>query len=215
MSNNFYPCLKCNKNVVNDAIECSLCLAWSHRSCAKLSKKELQLLSFDDNYWYCKDCIAVFPYSSIDEDEFSFIHSQLDYDDDFLYLMNHCKSIEADHNKRCENKSSGFDNKFDPNENFLDAIENTCSYYTQSEFIDKKIGSKNLSIVHFNARSLKNNFESLNTYLRSLDYKFDIIAISESWLCDNDIIDEYEIEDYNMVYMNRKKQTWRWCCSFY
>ena len=31
----------------------------------------------------------------------------------------------------------------------------------------------------------------------------DIIAINESWLCDNDIIDDYEIENYNMVHMNR------------
>ena len=88
------------------------------------------------------------------------------------------------------------------NKNFLDTIENVCSYYTQSEFIDKKISSKHLSVIHFNVRSLKNNFESLNTYLSSLNYKFDIIAISESWLCDNDVIDEYEIENYNMIHVN-------------
>ena len=138
MSNTLYPCLQCNKDVVNDAIECSLCLSWSHRSCAKLSKKDLQLLSRDGNYWYCTDCISVFPYSSIDEDEFTYLHSQADYDEDFLYLMNHCKSIEADHNKKFETESSGFDNKIDPNLNLLDTIENVCSYYTQPEFVDKK-----------------------------------------------------------------------------
>ena len=36
-----YPCIKCQKDVYDDANECSLCLKWEHRHCAKLSKNSL------------------------------------------------------------------------------------------------------------------------------------------------------------------------------
>ena len=111
MSEASYPSLKCNKNVSSDAIECYLCLSWSHRTCAKLTKKELELLSINDNYWYCNECLAVFPYIEVDEDEFIYIHSNVGASDNFLNLLYHCKSIQADHNETLENDKSAFDKK--------------------------------------------------------------------------------------------------------
>ena len=111
MSKVSYPCLKCNKNVLSDAIECSLCLAWSHRTCAKLSKKELQLLSRNEHYWYCYECSIIFPYQMIDDDEFVYIHSNLDSTNDFLCLLNHCKSIQADQDEKLDNDNCLYDSK--------------------------------------------------------------------------------------------------------
>ena len=57
-----YPCVKCKKHVVSDAIECSICNSWCHRVCAKMSKKELNVFSKYDLYWYCIDCMNLFPF---------------------------------------------------------------------------------------------------------------------------------------------------------
>ena len=65
-----FPCLKCGKEVVNDAIECTLCRAWTHRNCAKLSKAQLYKLSMNDCYWFCLKCKDLFPFTNVPEDEF-------------------------------------------------------------------------------------------------------------------------------------------------
>ena len=36
-----FPCITCKKEVIDDAIECSICKQWCHRKCSKLSKKQL------------------------------------------------------------------------------------------------------------------------------------------------------------------------------
>ena len=62
--------------------------------------------------------------------------------------------------------------------------------------VTKKYG---LSFIHFNCRSLKSNFVNLHSYLQTLKQKFDIIAISETWLNDNDNITDFCIENYEIV----------------
>ena len=59
-----YPCTECIQNVLIDAIECSLCLCWTHRKCAKLTKKEMKKLDTNDEYWYCRKCKQGFPFVS-------------------------------------------------------------------------------------------------------------------------------------------------------
>ena len=41
--------------------------------------------------------------------------------------------------------------------------------------------SLNFSLIYFNARSLKTNFDNVKSYLRNLGKKCHIIVISESW----------------------------------
>ena len=43
--------------------------------------------------------------------------------------------------------------------------------------------------MHLNIHSIQLNIEELRTFLRALDYMFDIIAISESKLKDNPKVD--------------------------
>ena len=68
-----YPCLACKKEVIYDAIECSLCKTWVHRQCAKISKKELKKFASPDCNWYCFSCKDVFPYTNIWDEEFNFL----------------------------------------------------------------------------------------------------------------------------------------------
>jgi len=57
-------------------------------------------------------------------------------------------------------------------------------------------------LIHFNSRSLQSNFEAIQDYLNQFKSKFNIIAISETWLKD-DKIHEFDINGYEMFYTNR------------
>ena len=68
-----------------------------------------------------------------------------------------------------------------------------------------KTNNKSLSIIHFNARSLKKNFHSIAIYLKNCGIKFDIIAISENWVKENDI-NYYNINNYQVTHLVREKK---------
>ena len=64
-----YPCAICSKNVANDSIQCDICGFWVHRTCAKLTKKQLTQKNNPLNYYYCANCSNGFPFMQIDNDE--------------------------------------------------------------------------------------------------------------------------------------------------
>ena len=65
----------------------------------------------------------------------------------------------------------------------------TCSYFSCEDFVNAKIeASKNFSILHLNIHSIQCHVEELRVLLHALDFKFDIVAISESKLkCESQI----------------------------
>ena len=66
----------------------------------------------------------------------------------------------------------------------------TCQYFSCDEFVDAKIeAQKNFSILHLNIHSIQLHIEELRVLLHALNYKFDVIAISESKLKDEPKID--------------------------
>ena len=77
---------------------------------------------------------------------------------------------------------------FEPNQQSdfaLNGIFIVSKYYSTEQFTAKfKHTSKIFSLLHVNSRSLKKNFESLETMLYTLDnFPFSIIlGITETWL---------------------------------
>ena len=66
----------------------------------------------------------------------------------------------------------------------------TCSYFSCDDFVNAKIeANKNFSILHLNIHSIQRHVEELRVLLHALDYRFDIIAISESKLKNDPQID--------------------------
>ena len=66
----------------------------------------------------------------------------------------------------------------------------TCNYYDVDEFRNCKFSSdRNVSIMHLNIHSVQAHIEELNTLLSTLNHTFDIIAISESKLNRDPIVD--------------------------
>ena len=60
---------------------------------------------------------------------------------------------------------------------------NFCKYYDLDKFSKAKFKSEqNLSILHLNIASLQYHIDDLKILIQSLDFKFDILAISESKL---------------------------------
>ena len=83
----------------------------------------------------------------------------------------------------------------DPVNNHYNYIFPNCKYYSNHDFTTsvRNHTRAGLSLIHFNARSLSSNFKLIADYLTGLRYKFDIIAISKTWL-NMHTQDDYELE---------------------
>ena len=85
--------------------------------------------------------------------------------------------------------------KFDPDEEIKD--NSSFSYYTSNnlrKLKDRFKNSKTFSLMHTNIESLNCNFEKLQYLIKDIDYKFDIIALTETW--NNEKINIF----FNLVY---------------
>ena len=52
------PCLSCKEEVSDVGIGCSRCAKWSCLACAKISKKQYEVIGTIQNYhWYCEKCL--------------------------------------------------------------------------------------------------------------------------------------------------------------
>lgn len=63
-----------------------------------------------------------------------------------------------------------------------------------------KNNGDSINIIHLNIRSLNHNFEEFLILLESLDTKFDIIILTETWRLDD--LDIFNIKGYNIFYSN-------------
>lgn len=99
----------------------------------------------------------------------------------------------------------GFEQDLDPENNFLNNINNNCCYYSDDQFNMNIKSDYGLSIVHFNSRSLYGNFLYIKEYLTHLNNPFQVIAISETWLTSEKGVD-HELNGYELNYVNRENK---------
>ena len=59
-----------------------------------------------------------------------------------------------------------------------------------------------MSFTHFNARSLKTNFHKIKDYILELNVKFDIIAITETWI-ETSLINDFNLNNYDAFHITR------------
>ena len=78
-------------------------------------------------------------------------------------------------------KNYVFEKDVDPDDNY--DVNTKCNYFTNSQFTEMYSNSRfnGMSIIHFNSRSLKANFQMIKEYLEELDMYFDVIAMTETW----------------------------------
>ena len=57
-------------------------------------------------------------------------------------------------------------------------------YYLEDDFnklVNKESLKSNCSLLHVNARSIYKNITQFTDYLKDINYKFSVLAISETW----------------------------------
>ena len=84
---------------------------------------------------------------------------------------------------------------------------NQCKYYVEDSFsslVDKPI---QFSLIHLNIRSLRKNSEALTSYISSLNFHFDVNALTETWLKEKDDVNSFELPDYHKpIFLNRPNE---------
>lgn len=98
-----------------------------------------------------------------------------------------------------------FECNIDPNNNFFNTISTRSGYYTDEQFIKSENIQKGLSFIHFNAQSLKANFDKIWDYITALNTPFDIISISGTWL-DSEDWSDIELNGHDVIYRNRQNK---------
>ena len=114
----------------------------------------------------------------------------LDIDDNFVDLFDNCSSLNFEPFTFTDNKGYFVTDKADPDEHFYKHMSTNSLYYTEEQFKHKFAAPKeegaNFSIIPFNCRSLLSNYNKLKDSITALDFQFDVIALSETWLIDTE-----------------------------
>ena len=118
-------------------------------------------------------------------------------------LLSKCRDFEFQSIRNTDFSKCNFDKNVNPDVNFYSELSQESSYITDDTFVIKTQKIEGFSLIHFNCRSIKSCFEDLKDYLVSLQRHFEVICISESWLKNDDNINDYMLDNYDMVYRNR------------
>ena len=176
-----FPCSSCEKNVNNNhrAIQCDIC-----DKCNFLNNKDYDNLKKSDDPFFCIKCYeTILPFCKLTDKEFiiSIINGVTGFNNeteiDFLppSQMNTILELNNFINQKLNSLSDNKENEED------DTSPINCIYYNIDEFTKANFNpSKSFSILHLNIHSVKRHIEELKIIINLLNFKFDVIALSES-----------------------------------
>ena len=185
-------CNVCQKIVhkVDSAIPCPCCMCLIHQSCSKLKNKEIQDHKNNRNAWECPTCYSdKFPFMLADDVDLHMLTFNSNWkcqcktktpkflpspvSNEYKLILNRYES-----NDKADLYLEDFDENFD----LYHSLKPDFKYYETHDFHTMKDGVKNtFSVFHTNIRSLPYNGENLHNLLASLEFKFDVVALSETW----------------------------------
>ena len=184
------PCGICFRPVAfnHKAIVCDICEKWIHIKCNKLDDKDYKHFQDDinrDENFFCINCLAdSIPFSKLNNNEFGVsvkkgIINSDDIDTNFV-PSDFQKHVFDQLNRDINNNA--FDLDTDDNssgEDIVPAIN--CQYYSIDEFSAANFNpNKSFSILHLNIHSIELHIEEFRIILEMINFKFDIICITES-----------------------------------
>ena len=136
------------------------------------------------------DLDVCFPFGGIDDSEFRTLFSSKYLTEDLLSSL--CNS-DISNETIAENE-------------FIDETLNAIpiKYYMSSQFnaITDDSTATSLSMIHFNARSMFQNFDQIHTYLSTIKHQFSLIGISETWISSSSPA-SFTLEGYKFVHVDR------------
>ena len=158
--------------------------------------------------WYCPCCVqAIFPFNHPDDDD--------DFYSAVIEGMLDCSFRLQEINNKIFTPfeiNDSFDTPFadiDPDYQYYTKFHQNgnlnCDYYFEDKFRSKldKTYESQLSLFHLNIKSISKHYDELELYLKSLDFKFSFIGLSETWLDDNKE-EFYDLNGYSSVNRYRK-----------
>ena len=179
-------CSKCLKRILSheNSIKCGLCQQYIHVNCLPIyNEEDIEYARNPNNNWSCISCLkSLFPYNSVENNndiQREINHTENQYDITLLdeMIINPFDIDEVNN-----------DDDLDPDNNYFIPTYNqslsSCKYYN-IESLNKIIETKEnptLSIYSHNIRSLPKNSRALNSFLNIIDHKFNIVALTETWL---------------------------------
>ena len=201
-------CLSCSKRLLSHSktISCKSCTSKCHLNCISVNEFEISSIK-SDNDWFCTKCICDnLPFVNILEDSDFY---------DALFLKDHFEISWDKLYDRLFNPFTLSDDMahdplgdVDPDQNFYTDMaiysHSLCKYYSENSF--NELVEANLlqldnifSLFHVNTRSVPRNFTHLIDYLECLNFVFNFIGITETWLADHNFnlygIDGYHFEE--------------------
>ena len=202
-------CNKIGEHV--DSIFCDVCFHWVHRKCIKnLSHTEYESLCDIETDWYCPPCQQnIFPFYNLDDDDYIFCCNNFYFNmsPDAKTICRNLINLEFDvfHNKLDKLNSNISDiEDIDPDKhlNFTD----NCKYIVEpKDNIFESLNNNEINIIHINIRSICENFEALQRFLSEFNYKFDVIALSETWLKSKFNIEDYALDGYKTPHLQNRE----------
>ena len=79
-------------------------------------------------------------------------------------------------------------------------INHNSAYFSEDKFKMKfSLNHNAFSLIHFNARSLPQNFDKIVDYLDLLKFPFSVIGITETWITNDCDLSFYNIENYKFL----------------
>ena len=186
---------KCNccSNLVaqpNSAIPCPSCKCLIHQSCSKLKRREIDQMKKLSNIWECPACTSdKYPYAKSDDIELHLDSFNSNWSGSSLFKpQRYIPSPTSDEFKLILNRDDDYKyneaylEDFDENFETYHSLKPDFKYYETEEFITMKDkASDSFSLLHTNICSLQYNGDNLQTLLAKHEFKFDVIALTETW----------------------------------
>ena len=174
--------IACNHNF----ILCSACHKKIHIKCNGLNKYDHKKYQKSvDKIHFCMNCLKNnMPFSSLNDNEFYIavtkgVLNSKNSEPSFT-PSDYQKRIIEQFNWTINNNAFDLDAGSEENEEEIIPALN-CNYYSIEEFSSAKFSSsKNFSVLHYNIHSIERHIDEFRLALDVLNYKFDIICISES-----------------------------------
>jgi len=129
---------------------------------------------FKSTNWICYYCLgSALPFNHyVDDDEFTHEINQLFQDQTVSFTKLQSLHINPFNINNLDKDNDHNMNDYPDNGNI-----DSCNYLLSDDFNDKFTNiNSNFSLIHFNARSLKKNFDSITDYLLTLNHNFSVIG---------------------------------------
>ena len=187
---------KISKNKKIKCFPCSSCNCLVHRKCTNLPLSHMNSMSKNDILrWECAKCyMDKFPFGETSNTDIVGMTFNSNYD---CPCQNNCQTSIIKRNLYRLDLFKNKNDKFYINVDPLDELEEkekisiNFDYYEDHEFhkflASRKSYKKNsFSLFHTNIQSIHNKLDLLNLTLTNLGHHFDVLALSETWIDQND-----------------------------